>query len=359
MDHLHAMARATMTSPDYRTLDGRGIHQVRADCFVDLLMGADPTVPAAQGGAGAVEPGLRKSSVVVHADLLTLLRLNDHPGEFAGYGPVVTEMMLKTIDHLIDTPGTVWRFVITDQGRVIHEDRLHRRPTSAQKNYVRARDTHCQAPGCRRPAHQCDIDHIIDWAKLGEAGLAKYWPNNPWYKPYTGDSPAVYYPNLNIGGATFGKGSWWSYRPRKYSYQGSVSHDKGRHYMKAGMAYRHAYEYSQLPNLGSFPFTADFTAETYNAPNTLLYGSSWATFLLGSINNSLTANYVSPRYTKQDQYGLFFQDDFKLNRRVTLNLGLRWEYETAPSERLGRLARELDLTSPIPEFQANPPVMPP
>ena len=117
-------------------------------------------------------------------------------------------------------------------------------------------------------------EYDSDWAKLGEAGLAKYWPNNPWYKPYTADMPAVYYPNLNIGGATFGKSSWWSYRPRKYSYQGSMGHDRGRHYMKFGMAYRHAYEYSQLPNLGTFPFTANLTADTYNAPNTLIYGSA-------------------------------------------------------------------------------------
>ena len=197
------------------------------------------------------------------------------------------------------------------------------------------------------------------WAKIGEAGLAKYWPSNAWYKPYTVDSPSVYYPNLNVGGATFGKSSWWSYRPRKYSYQGSMAHDRGRHYTKFGMAYRHAFEYSVLPNLGTFPFNASTTAETYNAPNTLLYGSAWATFLLGSIDNSLNAQYVSPRYTEQDQYGVFFQDDFKLNRRVTLNLGLRWEYETAPSERLRRLSRFLDLSSPIPAFQSNTPVMPP
>jgi hypothetical protein len=202
-------------------------------------------------------------------------------------------------------------------------------------------------------------EYDSEWAKLSETGLDKYWPGNPWYKPYLADMPAIYYPNLNIGGATFGKSSWWSYRPRKYSYQGSLGHDRGRHYMKFGMAYRHAYEYSQLPNLGTFPFNATPTANTYLASDLLNTGSAWATFLLGAVDNSLTANYVAPRYTEQDQYGVFFQDDFKLNRRVTLNLGLRWEYETAPSERELRLSRYLDLTNPIPEFQSNPPVMPP
>ncbi len=202
-------------------------------------------------------------------------------------------------------------------------------------------------------------EYDSEWAKLGESGLEKYWPGNPWYKPYTSDAPAVYYPNLNVGGATFGKSSWWSYRPRKYSYQGSLGHDRGRHYMKIGMAYRHGFEYSQLPNLGSFPFTANMTANTYLAPNLINFGSAWATFLLGAVDNTLAANYVSPRYTEQDQYGVFFQDDFKLNRRLTLNLGLRWEYETAPSERELRLSRYLDLANPIPEFQSNPPVLPP
>jgi len=203
-------------------------------------------------------------------------------------------------------------------------------------------------------------EYDSEWAKVGEQGLAKFWPNNPWYKPYIVDMPAIYYPNISItGGGGFGKSSWWSYRPRKYAYQGSLGHDRGRHYMKFGMAFRHAYEYSQLPNLGTFPFGPELTADSYNAPKTLIYGSAWATFLLGAITNSLQANYVSPRYPVQDQYGVFFQDDFKLNRRITLNLGLRWEYETAPEERLRRLSRYLDLTDPIPEFQKTPPVMPP
>jgi hypothetical protein len=53
----------------------------------------------------------------------------------------------------------------------------------------------------------------------------------------------------------------------------------------------------------------------------------------------------------QQQWGLFLQDDFKLTRDVTLNLGLRWERETAPAEETRMLVGTLDLNNPIPELQ--------
>src|SRR5439155_8291466 len=63
--------------------------------------------------------------------------------------------------------------------------------------------------------------------------------------------------------------------------------------------------------------------------------------------------YYGTNYT-----GAFFQDDVKLNRRITLNLGLRYEYETGPFDARNRLSRPADLNNPIPEFQSNPPQFP-
>ena len=44
--------------------------------------------------------------------------------------------------------------------------------------------------------------------------------------------------------------------------------------------------------------------------------------------------------------------------RLTLNLGLRWEFEPGPTDPQNRLSQRLDLTSPIPEMQATPPAIP-
>jgi hypothetical protein len=145
--------------------DTRSADQIRADVFCDLLAGADPTTPAAQGGAGAVEPAPRKGVVNLTLELETFLRLNDHPGEIAGVGPVLADIARQVAEQTREFP--IFRFQVTHNGRVVYEGRLHRRPTADQTAYVRARDKHCQAPGCRRPAHQCEIDHTTRWDDNG------------------------------------------------------------------------------------------------------------------------------------------------------------------------------------------------
>jgi hypothetical protein len=57
-------------------------------------------------------------------------------------------------------------------------------------------------------------------------------------------------------------------------------------------------------------------------------------------------------------YGMYFQDDWKLSRRITLNLGLRNDYETATHDPLHHLSVGMDLNAPVPEMAANPPVVP-
>jgi hypothetical protein len=58
-------------------------------------------------------------------------------------------------------------------------------------------------------------------------------------------------------------------------------------------------------------------------------------------------------------YGFYLQDDYKLTPKVTLNLGLRYEYEGGLWDPQNRIPQQLDLTNPIPGMQAAiDPLMP-
>ena len=196
--------------------------------------------------------------------------------------------------------------------------------------------------------------------KVGEEGLAEFWPNNPWYQPYIGEMPAIYYPRINIGGGGFGKGSYWFQHPRHWAYSAHMRQTRGIHNWKVGFENRLHHSDGIFPNLMNFNFAPALTANTFISPNTLLSGDEWATFLLGAINSDSNSETWPFQRFVVNYWAGFIHDDIKLTPRITLNLGLRYEFETGVSDRREpQLSRYLDLTQPIPEMQSNAPQLPP
>ena len=141
-----------------------------------------------------------------------------------------------------------------------------------------------------------------------------------------------------------------------------VSRQEGRHFLKAGFEFRTLRIDAIRPQTFRFAFRDDETADTYITPNTRLSGDAWASFLLGAMNpGDSWGRHVPFKKDTVHYYGLFLQDDIKLNRNITLNLGLRYEYESAIFDRGGtyrgakfeanRYSRGLDISNAIPEFQ--------
>jgi len=183
------------------------------------------------------------------------------------------------------------------------------------------------------------------------------------YTRYLDIGAPFYYPGMSVdGGGGYGKASWWFQHPQTNFFAGKVSRQIGAHYLKVGGEFRNHRIDAIRPQTFNFHFRPHETAATWISPNTRLSGDSWASFLLGAANpGSSWARHEPFKKDTVNYLGLFIQDDFKLSRRLTLNLGLRYEYESAIYDRGGkfgrskfepyRYSRGLDLTDPIPEFQ--------
>lgn len=209
-----------------------------------------------------------------------------------------------------------------------------------------------------------DWDDVVDAytsTPMPSPGWASIWPNNPWYQSDLAASKGfpIYYPDLNIGGNGFGgRGFYWNQAPMGEALSADYTHQMGSHYIKAGVEWRHTGGPVFVSNTSQFFFDTAVTANTFISPDTSRSGNGFATFLLGALDGN-SEMISGPVPDPNDQYwGMYIQDDWRVNRKLTLNLGLRNEYETAWSDPSHQLSQGLDLSAPVPEMVASPPVMP-
>lgn len=121
--------------------------------------------------------------------------------------------------------------------------------------------------------------------------------------------------------------------------------NKGSHNFRIGGEFRRVHLNLLIPNPGTNTISLS-NLETADPTNSATTGDAFASFLLGQVDSgSLVAPAVtSMRYSYG---GVFFQDDWKIMSRLTLNLGVRWEMETIPNEQENKSSL-IDLSTPNP-----------
>ena len=81
-------------------------------------------------------------------------------------------------------------------------------------------------------------------------------------------------------------------------------------------------------------------------------GFGFASFLLGGAQNIAINAPINLR-TENYQSAIFLQDSWKVNRKLTLDYGLRWDYGTYQKEQFGRYG-DFSATTPNPSASGRP-----
>src|SRR5215467_3927690 len=186
--------------------------------------------------------------------------------------------------------------------------------------------------------------HIFSPALVNTARVGfykeKYTDGDPLYgvTPFKGDqavkqiglkgvNPKGYsaegFPRMDISGypSLFTQPGGERQNDHNWGYADPLTWSKGRHVIKFGGEYKPQSRFSGfIPEgtYGSFSF------------NGSLSGYGYADFLLGLPFTSTRLDPLTNRTLRDSELGLFAQDSFKINTRLTLDLGLRWDRFGSP-----------------------------
>lgn len=143
-----------------------------------------------------------------------------------------------------------------------------------------------------------------------------------------------------LGGSDSGPSNYWS-----RSFVLGLSKSYGKHTFKTGYVFRSISNivWSTSSGGGSFTFNGQYTNQTNNSSTlTGRIGSDIADMLMG-LPSGATLGVTPGSFQFNTKYNaVYFQDDFRINQRLTLNAGVRLEMEPGFHEANNKLTIGID-----------------
>src|SRR6185437_7652881 len=207
----------------------------------------------------------------------------------------------------------------------------------------RVLDLHANVSGYEEPSY--DAGANFDITKLGFSSAFASELTRPAFPYITGIAG-------NFGANNGGSFTATSY----YTFGATMTQIHGNHSMRYGLEYWVLQQGNNgLGHQPEFDFNGNYTRQNYLNSGGTGVGSTIASFLLGLPSGGAVDNNAQALYSQHYAAG-FFQDDWRVNRRLTVNVGLRWDFETQPTERYNRMVATWDPTAVNPisaQAQAN------
>ena len=134
-----------------------------------------------------------------------------------------------------------------------------------------------------------------------------------------------------------------------YTVATSLSRATGPHFLKAGYEGRmYRINVWEARAAGSFSFSRLFTQGPNPVAATALGGHGFASFLLGAGNSGLLYQNWKNVAAQSFYHAFYLQDDWRVNGRLTINAGLRYDFDVPRTERYDRMSWfDPDVRSPL------------
>jgi len=199
--------------------------------------------------------------------------------------------------------------------------------------------------------HQSFVDNSpeITFQPQSVLGLTGFLANRNFPLVQTG--AGNYGGMINLG-PTAGQGPSYEMRPTGTT---NLTWVRGKHTYKVGAEMQYEQAYSKPHPLVTMSTNNGPTGDPFTNANS--YGSfspgfGFASFLLGDYTNVSQSVPIDTRIATFD-WAIFIQDSWKVTRKLTLDYGIRWDYDTPNKEQYNRWA-QLDATLPNPVAGNHP-----
>jgi len=332
----------------------------------------DPTTTDNRQFAGNVIPSDRFSGV--SQKIVSLFQQSYRPqfggiqsnsrALLAGVPSQTTNQIVAKIDHVLreqDRLSASWIYnrkprVLMDSGGLWQEGSSDGGPFSAARNnFFRSHQWRVTESHTFSPAVLSVFNFTYNYDWQGDVpSAAGDWAQQLGF----GNTGASNFPQISFGSSEAGRnnfnetyiGNHW-----QGNFAGAAIHAgdtitwiRGRHNLSFGGDFT-ARQLNSRSGSGALGF--DFQNSVTGAPNQPFadyVGWGFASFLLGDVN---TANETTPfnLYGRRKSLSLFAQDSYKLTPKLTLSLGLRWDYNFRFHEKYGHWAN-FDLTATDPNL---------
>ena len=170
---------------------------------------------------------------------------------------------------------------------------------------------------------------------------------------YVAAVPSPTFPNITMTSQySLGTNNNFYYVHHSKNFSAGLAKYQGRHNLKGGFDYRRIHDDGNdfANSAGAFTFNGVFSRST---PLTAVAGTGadMADMLLGTA--SAGTGYIPTKlYEYADYYGAYFQDDIRITKSLTVNLGMRWEREYGLQEKNNNMVVGFD-TKTVNPLAAN------